>query len=114
MAGSGSRQGRALEVDPAGGSGDAAGGREAADNDLAHEAAGRENLGISEPVTDRASVPDGLHQADGAHRGEVLGDGRLSEAKLVGELVDLARPLAEEVDEPEPVGARERAEERCL
>src|SRR3970040_2079887 len=42
------------------------------------------------------------------------GGERLAGRELGGDPVHLARPFAEEVDDPDPVGARERAQERCL
>jgi hypothetical protein len=83
-AGCGSGHGRALEIDPAGRSGDAAEGRQAADDDRAHEAAGGQDLGIRKGISDGASVADCLHEADAAHRREVLGDRGLAESELVG------------------------------
>src|SRR5450756_2503213 len=68
--------------------------REPPYQDGPHELACSEDLRIGQAIADGSPVADRLHEADGAHRRQVLGGRGLVQAELAGDLVDFERPVS--------------------
>ena len=79
----------------ASGRGEAAERRQAADEDVAHEVAGGEDLGIGQLVADRPAVSGGRNQPNPAHERQVLRHRGLRETQLAFELVNLSAGRAQ-------------------
>jgi hypothetical protein len=88
--------------------------RQPTHEDGAHESAGRKDLRVAESIAHRAAISKRLDQADSPHGPEVLGGDRLIHPQFTRNLVDFARPIAQEVQDPEAMGTGERPQQRRL